>query len=226
MISGLSPQTGQPGSRRSFISRNVADSASYRRSRPTRTSPVPQDHLDRLDGLHHADCARQYAENARFRAARSHAGRRRCGIETAIAGPAGLRIEYGRLALELEDASVNVGLAQEDTGVVHQISGGEVVAAVHDDIVILHDLHDVLGRETLLVRHHLDVRIQCRQRMDGGFGLRHPDVRVPVEDLPLKIAAVHDVEIHDAEGPDPCGREVKGRRRSQTARAEEQDLGL
>ena len=40
------------------------------------------------------------------------------------------------LPLELEDGAQDQGLAQEQTGVVGQILGWEVVTAVNDDVVI------------------------------------------------------------------------------------------
>ncbi len=42
---GFSPQTGQAGSRRTFISRNLCAKASYIRRRPNSGSPAPSNSL-------------------------------------------------------------------------------------------------------------------------------------------------------------------------------------
>ena len=95
---------------------------------------MPSDQLDRLGRLDHADDARQHAEHAAFGAARHEAGRRRLGIQAAIAR-AVLRREHRRLSFEPEDAAVRVRLAEQHARVVHEIARREIVGAVEDDVV-------------------------------------------------------------------------------------------
>src|SRR5215210_1141058 len=99
----------------------------------------PEYELDGLGSLDGADGARQYSKYPALGAARDEAGRRRLGIEAAVAR-AFLGVEHTRLALEAEDRAVDVGLVQEDARVVHQVTGREVVRAVDDHVVILEDL--------------------------------------------------------------------------------------
>ena len=108
------------------------------------------DQLDRLGRLDHADDARQHAEHAAFGAARHQPGRRRLGIQAAIAR-AVLGREHRRLPLEPEDAAVGVRLAEQHAGVVRQVARREVVGAVEDDVVGLEQLQRVLRRQRRLV---------------------------------------------------------------------------
>ena len=101
-----------------------------------------EDELDDFGGLDDADEAGENAEHAAFRAGGDEAGRRRLGIEAAVAG-ACLGGEDAGLAFEAEDGAVGVGLAGEDAGVVDQVAGLEVVGAVGDDVVVLEDFERV-----------------------------------------------------------------------------------
>ena len=51
------------------------------------------------------------------------------------------------------------------------------------------------------------------------------DIRRAVNDLPLQVAEVDDVEIDDAERADAGGGEIHRRRRAEPARADAQHLG-
>ena len=101
-----------------------------------------EDQLDRLGRLDRADDAGQHAEHAAFGAARHQSGRRRLGIQAAVAR-AVLGREHRCLALEPEDAAVDVRLAEQHARVVHEIARREVVGAVEDDVVRLEQLQRV-----------------------------------------------------------------------------------
>ena len=96
----------------------------------------------------------QNAQHSAFGAARHQAGRRRLGIQAAIARAA-LISEHRGLPFEAENRAVDVRLVQQHAGVVHQIAGGEVVGAVDDDVVILEDLERVLAGE----RHFVPIEL-------------------------------------------------------------------
>ena len=117
---------------------------------------------------------------------------------------------------------MDVGLAGHHAGIVHQIAGGEVVAAVHHDVVVLDDLHDVLGGEPLRDRDHVDVRVQPLERLARRFGLGLADAVVAVEDLALQVGQVHHVVVDDAHGADAGRGQVIGGRRTQAARSHHQ----
>ena len=150
-------------------------------------------------------------------------GRRRLRIQAAVAR-AVLRREHRRLPFEPEDAAVGVRLAEQHARVVGQIARREVVGAVEDDVVGLEQLQRVLRRQRRLVGLDLDVRIDRVQPILRRRELRAADVRRAVDDLPLQVAEVDDVEVDDADAcrrrrpPDTSRRASRGRRRRCTAR--------
>src|SRR5207237_2610120 len=94
-------------------------------------------------------------------AGRHEAGRRRFGVEAAVARPV-LGPEDRRLALEAEDAAVYVGLAKQHASVVHQIAGREVVRAVNDHVVWGEHIQGVFGGERELVGVYLHVWVDVQ----------------------------------------------------------------
>ena len=87
-------------------------------------------------GLDGADDAGQNAQDAAFGATGDHAGRRRFGIKAAVTRAVEMRREDAGLALEPEDRAVNVGLFEQDAGVVGEVAGGKIVRAIDDDVVL------------------------------------------------------------------------------------------
>ncbi len=139
-------------------------------------------------------------------------GRRGLGVEAAVARPL-VRPERRDLAVEAEDRAVHDGLLVKDARVVDEIPRGEVVAAVDDDVVLREDPIDVRAGEALLVLHHLHVGVQILDRDLGARHLLHADAARRVEDLPLQVRHVDDVEVDEAERADARRREVQRRRR-------------
>ena len=138
----------------------------------------------------------KHAEHAALGAARDEPGRRRLRIKAAIARPAQVRREHAGLAFEAEDGAVHVRLLQQHAGVVGEVARGEVVGAVHDDVVGADDVEGVLAGEPGVVQDDLDVRIEAvdgfprrigswagqRPRCRGGSGAggwRSPPCRNP-----------------------------------------------
>src|SRR5690606_33383 len=102
-----------------------------------------QNQLDRFRRLQRSNRARQNAQRAALRAAWHQARRGRLGEEAAVARSF-LGVEDRYLALEAEDAAIDVGFAQNHTGVVGQITGGEIICAVNDHIIRLQNLQRVI----------------------------------------------------------------------------------
>ena len=135
-------------------------------------------------------------------------------------------MEHGRLAFELPDRPIDERLLQHHGRIVGEVAGGEVVAAVHDDVELLEDAERVLGGEVLPELDHLHVGVEGLEGQAGRFGLRHPDPVVGVEDLTLQIREVDHVHVDDADRADPRRREVEGHRRPEPPRADAQNLGV
>src|SRR6185437_16758036 len=104
--------------------------------------------------------------------------------------------------------------------------GREVVGAVHDQVVAVDDVEDVVRPEPDVVGHHTDVRVQEGEGLLGRVHLPVADAVHVVQDLPLQVGLVDDVHVDDPEGPHPGGGQIKGGGRSQAAGPEEQHLRL
>ena len=156
-----------------------------------------------------ADHARQYAQHATLGAARDGARGRGLWIEAAIARPPEVRRKEAGLAFEAKDGAVHVWLAEQHAGVVREVTGGEVVRAVHHDVVGAQDLKGVVAGEAGLVKDDLDVRIEAMEGLSGGSSLRAADIWSAVEDLALEVREVHGIKIHNPEFANTRGRECR-----------------
>ncbi len=135
-------------------------------------------------------------------------------------------IEDRRLALEAEDRAVDVGLAEQHAGVVRQIARREIVGSVHHHVVAAKEFHRVRRVETQTVGLDLDVGVHRTQPGRGDLHLGRPDVDRGVEHLALQVGGVDDVVVDEAEPAHPGGGEVLGKRRTESARAEQQHRGF
>ncbi len=152
----------------------------------------------------------------------NHAGRRRLRIKAAIAGPFA-RGKNAGLAFEPENRTVDVGLAQQHAGVVHQVARGKVVGAVGDDVVVLQNVEGVGAREHGLVLDHVDRGIQRGEFFFGGIELLTAHVAGGVQDLALQIAGIDHIEIDQPQRANAGRGQVERQRRAQSARAHAQD---
>ena len=180
-----------------------------KQQQPPDERPAPaEDQLDGLERLDRAHDSRQHAQHASLGATRHHPRRRRLGIEAPVAR-AFLRIKHRGLPLEAEDAAVDVGLAQEHAGVVHEVSRGEIVRPVGHDVVVAEDVERVLRRQARLVRDHFDVRVDVGNRVLRRLDLQPAHVARIVDDLPLQVGEIDHVEIDDAQPADARRREIQ-----------------
>src|ERR1043166_735364 len=154
---GLSPQTGQFGSRRSFIVWNSSASASYSSSRPTSGSPTP---------------------SASFNASVAW-------IEPITPGSTPSPPPSAQLGPRSgggDDRNV-----WPHGSVVHEVPRREVVRAVHDHVPAgLEDPIDVLRGQPLAERDDLDVRVQRLERPPRRVDLRLAEPVRRMHDLALQ----------------------------------------
>src|SRR6266704_1606362 len=183
------------------------------------------DELDRLVGLDRADRGAEHAEHAALGAGGNHARRGRLGVQAAVAGTV-LGPEDAGLPVEAVDRAPHVRLALEHAAVVDQIAGGEVVGAVHDQVVVADDPAGVLGGETGLVEGDLDVGVDLADLVAGALQLGAADVRGAVDDLPLQVGGVNVVEVDDADVADAGGGQVHGVGRAEAAGPDQQHAGV
>ena len=112
--------------------------------------------------------------------------------------------EHAGLAVEAVDGAPHVRLALEHAGVVDQVAGGEVVGAVDHQVVVPDQLAGVLRRQPGLVQGDLHVRVDLGDLVAGALQLGAADVGGAVDDLPLQVGGVDDVEVDQAEVPTPA----------------------
>ena len=80
------------------------------------------------------------------------------------------------------------------------------------------------GDQHLLVGDDVDLGVQRVDRSLRGLDLALPHPVRRVDDLTLEVADVDDVEVDDADRPDPGGREIQRTRRSEPTGADEEGL--
>src|SRR5439155_1018881 len=140
----------------------------------------------------------------------------------AIAGTL-IRLENSRLALEAEDRAMHEWDVVPDRGVIDQIPGWEIVRSVHDHVpAVGEDPLDVLRRQLLLVRLHVDVRVELANRARRRLDLRLAERSRRVQDLALQVGLVDDVGIDDPERADAGRSEVERGGRAEAARPDQE----
>ena len=177
------------------------------------------DQLDCLGRHDRADLTREGAKYSDITTGRDFARGRGRGEQVAQAHPIRCRCasgncplagpEHGNLTVELQDRPPDFRNTQAGAGGLDEITGLEVIGAVHDDVVLGENRIDVLLRETLTVLIHRDIGVEFRQCVRRRLGLGDADTRVGVEDLTVQIRPVNQVVIDDAEGADTRGGQVE-----------------
>ena len=178
-----------------------------------------QNQLDDFGRLHHADQSGQNSQHAAFGAGWHQSRRWRLGIQAAVAR-AFLGREDAGLAFEAENRSVDIRLAGEHAGVVHQIARGKVVGAVGDDVELAKQFERIFAGEPGIKFPDVQKRIDRLQLFGGGVQLLAAHVGSGVDDLALQVGVVHDIEVHDAERAHAGRAQIQRQGRTQSARAD------
>ena len=76
------------------------------------------------------------------------------------------------------------------------------------------------------MRRQFDVRVHLVQAFDRGVELGTADIRVAVQQLPVQVRFVDDVEVDQAEAADARRGQIHADRRAEPAGADHQHLGL
>ena len=103
---------------------------------------------------------------------------------------------------------MDVGLAGEVAGVVHEIARVEVVRPVDDQVVVLDDVHHVVHVDARGQRDDVHVGVERAEHLRARLDLGPPDIGRGVEDLALEVGHVDDVAVHQADGADAGRGEV------------------
>ena len=183
------------------------------------------DQLDRLDGLHDTDDAREYPEDASLGTAWNHAWWRRFRIEAAVAGTAEMRSEHGALTVEPENGAIDIRLLLEDTDIVGEIAGRKIIRPINHDVVRGDDFSRVLGSEEAVMKVDLHVGVD---RLNGVFravDFLAADIAGAVQDLALEVREIDGIEINEANPADAGGGKVESDRGAESARSYTENAG-
>src|SRR6266516_7251063 len=134
-----------------------------------------------------------------------------------------MRSEHGRLTLEAKDRAIDVWLPCKHADVVRQITGGKVIRAVHDHVVVSHDLLRVVAGEATFVQFEFDLRINIPQPVTRRCKFAAADVLCSVKNLPLQIGEVDTVEIDKPESSHTSCCQIQRSRGAQTTGANAQN---
>ncbi len=132
-------------------------------------------------------------------------------------------LEGRELAVERGEGGGDQRLAGGKAGIGQQIAGGEIIAAIGDEIVARDELGGVRRSELDLVRLDADLGVDRRDRLARALDLGHADAVAGMGDLALQVGQVDAVVIDDAERADPGRREVEEERRAEPAGADDED---
>src|SRR5208282_1904431 len=107
--------------------------------------------------------------------------------------------EHGGLPLKAENGAVHVGLAQKHAGVVHEVSGWEVVSAVNHQIIVRQNAKRILTRKAGIEFVDLELRVNVEHAVGSRVQLLPANVTRAVNHLTLEIGCIDNVKIHQAD---------------------------
>ena len=135
-------------------------------------------------------------------------------------------LEGGKLSLEALQRPGDQRLAGKITGIVQQIAGLEIIAAIGHQIV----LRDQTGGVLRIQPHGVFVNDNFGiNRLEGLRRACHLERADPVggmDDLALQVRDIDRIEIDDAQRTNPGRRQIKQHRRTKPARANHQDTRI
>jgi hypothetical protein len=102
------------------------------------------------------------------------------------------------------------------------MAGGEVVAAIEDNICLLHQFRQAIACSAFCQRDHVDLGVDVRKGLFSRFDFRLTDALGRMQDLALQVGQVDRVVIDQRDSSDAGRGKVVGGRRTQAASAKHQ----
>lgn len=116
--------------------------------------------------------------------------------------------------------------ARRAAGVAKGVAGGQVVEAIHDEVVSGHQPGRRGGIDEEVVDDEVNRRIDGGQSGAGGLGLASAHVGDPVEWLAVQVGEVDAVEVAQSDRTNAGADEGLRGRTTQPAKANDEHLGL
>src|SRR5919108_3575942 len=120
-----------------------------------------------------------------------------------------MRSEHGRLTLEAKHRAIDVWLPCKHADIVRKITGGKIIGAVHDNVVVSHDFLRVVAGEAAFMQFEFYRRIDIPQPVARRSQFAAADVLCSVKNLPLQIGEIDTVEIDEPESSNAGCCQVK-----------------
>lgn len=185
---------------------------------------VAQQDFQGFGRLQAADDADQWGKHAK-----QGAGTVVGGFAVKQAGVAGAVVEvgavHGDLAFKTHGGPRYQRFAGGNGGGVEGLAGGEVVAAVENEVVLGDELGKGGGIELLVDGMDLAVAVDGVQSLTHGVDFGLADVVFAVGGLALQVAGVDGVVVGDGELADACGGQVGQGGRTESAASDYHDVG-
>src|SRR6267154_774287 len=126
------------------------------------------------------------------------------------------------LSFELVDRAVDVWLPFPNAHVAGKVTRRQIVGAIDYDVVIADQLDGVAGGQSCRVGLDDDRWVDGKQTRARRIGFLATNVVRSMQELPVKIAKINRVLIHDSESSDAGGGEIKRCWRTQPAGSDAQ----
>ncbi len=173
--------------------------------------------------LQRAERTRHGPQHAGLRAIAHHAVGERIRPEATQAGVPRLRFVYLDLSLVLVHAGEDRRLSREHGGIVDQVLGAKIIAAVDDDVMAADQFERVVGVELGGVRFNLHAGIDGRDRGAGQISLRLAHIGERVNRLAMQITGIEHIGIDQPQETHARAREVLHDRTSKASQADDED---
>jgi hypothetical protein len=143
--------------------------------------------LDGFGGLEGADESGEDAKDAGGIAVGHGAGSGGDGKHAAVTRSPKVGSEDANLSFELMDRAVDEGFFQPNAGVAGEVAGGEVVAAIENEVVVRGNCQGVRGGEGFGMKVYLQFGIEGAEAAGGGVDFELAEVFGGEKDLALEV---------------------------------------
>ena len=185
---------------------------------------MPVKYFRRLGSLNGAQHASDSTQHTSLRACGNGTWRRRFLEHAVIACCA--RQMGERLAIETQDATMRERLSCHHASIIDEKLHGEVVGAIHDEVIFLDDVERIRRVEEFVVGVHFHVRVDGLDFLLCALYLWHAHILGEMDDLTLEVGEVHHIGINDADASDACSSEIERDGRTQSAGPHNEYAGI
>src|SRR5438067_3352074 len=119
------------------------------------------------------------------------------------------------LSFELVDRAVDVWFPFPNAHVAGKVARRQIIGTIDYDVIIANQLDGVVSGQSCRVGLDCDRWVDGKQTCARRIGFLVANVARSMQELPVKVAKINCVLIHDSESPDAGGGEIKRCRRTE-----------